>query len=492
MTAVLADLVALDPCRGRGLSADLTAQLRDLIARGRLAPGAMLPSSRLFAQDLGVSRNTVMAAWEQLAAEGYLVVRQGCRPVVAAQGGFAPGPARGPDDLGRNGLAAGPALSAWAAALPAAPAETGLRPFRTGFPDAREFPHAAWARCLREAARRPPPGPPFVANSPALQTALLDHLAAARGVRASPDQVVLLPSARAALALIAAILLDPGDEAWMEDPGYPGSWAALRAARARIRPIPVDAGGLTLPEDGPAPKLVVTTPSHQFPTGGLMPLSRRRALLRRAEAAGAIVVEDDYDGEFHFDGAPVPALQALDEAGCVVYAGTFSKATLPAIRIGTMVVPRPLLAPVLAAQRQLGLFAASPVQDALALFLRRGHYRAHVRRVRRLYRERRDRLVAALRAHCADRLDVAAPAGGLQLLATLRDGGDDVAVAARAATRGLDVLPLSRLHAGPTDRAGLLLGFASCRPQELDAAAMRLAEALAVGDADPDLVGSAV
>lgn len=223
-----------------------------------------------------------------------------------------------------------------------------------------------------------------------------------------------------------------------------------------------------------------------------MPLARRRALLRRAEVAGAVVVEDDYDGEFHFDGAPVPALQALDEAGCVVYAGTFAKATLPAIRIGYMVVPRPLLAPVLAAQRQVGLFAAAPVQDALALFLRRGHYRAHLRRVRRLYRERRDRLAAALRVHCADRLDVTVPAGGLQLLATLRDGGDDAALAARAAHRGLDVLPLSRLHAGPTDRSGLLLGFASCRPKELDGAAVRLAEALAVGDDDPDPIGSTV
>ncbi|MFH6786230.1 MULTISPECIES: MocR-like pyridoxine biosynthesis transcription factor PdxR [Methylobacterium] len=491
MVAVLADLVALDPRRGPGLSADLTAQLRALIVRGRLAPGAMLPSSRRFAQDLGVSRNTVMAAWDQLAAEGYLVVRQGCRPVVAAQDGPAPGSVKGGVDLPES-PSLPLALSTWAAALPAAPPEAGLLPFRTGFSDAREFPHAAWARCLREAGRLPPTDPPFVANSPALQAALLDHLAAARGVRAAADQVVILPTARAALALVAAILLDPGDEAWIEDPGYPGSRAALRAVRARIRPVPVDAGGLTLPEDGARPKLVVTTPSHQFPTGSLMPLSRRRGLLRLAAAAGAVVVEDDYDGEFHFDGAPVPALQALDEAGCVVYAGTFSKATLPAIRIGTMVVPRPLLAPVLAAQRQVGLFAASPVQDALALFLRRGHYRAHVRRMRRLYRERRDRLVAALREHCADRLDVAAPAGGLQLLATLRDGSDDVAVAARATRCGLDVLPLSRLYAGPADRTGLLLGFASCRPQELAAAAVRLAEALGAEDEDLGPGGTAL
>ncbi|GJD61584.1 PLP-dependent aminotransferase family protein [Methylobacterium frigidaeris] len=372
-----------------------------------------------------------------------------------------------------------PPLSAWAAALPDAPAETGLRPFRTGFADPREFPHAAWARCLREAGRGAPLDRPFVTNSSALQEALLDHLAAQRGVRAEPDQVVILPTARAALALVAAILLDPGDEAWMEDPGYPGSRAALTSARARIRPVPVDAAGLTLPGDAPPPKLVVVTPSHQFPTGCLMPLARRRALLRLGEATGAIIVEDDYDGEFHFDGAPVPALQALDEAGRVVYAGTFAKATLPAIRVGYMVVPRPLLATILAAQRQVGLIAASHIQDALALFIRRGHYRAHVRRVRRLYRERRDRLVAALQHHCPDELAVATPAGGLQLLATLRDGGDDVALAARAARQGLDILPLSRLYAGAADRTGLLLGFASCRPAELATAAARLAQALA-------------
>ncbi|WP_187371525.1 PLP-dependent aminotransferase family protein [Methylobacterium oryzihabitans] len=474
MSAVLADLLGHDLPRTQGLAEALTARLRGLVAGGALAPGTMLPSSRRLADDLGVSRNTVTAAFGQLAAEGYLVVRQGCRPVVAPGTGLAgPVPGRPP-----AGAAAMPRLSAWAAALPPAPASATLRPFRTGFGDPREFPHAAWARCLRDAARRSPAGPP-AANAPALQAGLRDHLAAQRGVRAEPDRVVILPTARAALTLVAALVLDPGDPAWIEEPGYPGIREALAAAGARVVPVPVDAHGLTLPRDSPVPKLVVVTPSHQFPTGCLMPVARRRDLLRAADAAGALILEDDYDGEFHFDGAPVPALQALTGADRAIYAGTFAKATSPAVRVGYMVVPRPLLPVALAAQRHLGLTAAPQVQEALALFLGRGLYRAHLRRTRRLYRERRDHLVAALRKTCGDRIAVEAPAGGLQVLARLRDGTADAAAAARAGARGLDVLALSRLHAGPPgDAAGLLLGFAAWRPAELTEAVARLDAAL--------------
>ncbi|MEH3146586.1 MAG: PLP-dependent aminotransferase family protein [Methylobacterium frigidaeris] len=468
---MLADLLVLDPGRKRSLTEDLTAQLRGLIARGVLRPGTMLPSSRQLADDLALSRNTVTAAVGQLAAEGYLMVRQGCRPVVApgtSLAGDAPRPVQGAT-VPRTGL------SSWAASLPPLPDLAPLRPFRTGFGDPREFPHAAWARCLRDAARRLPAGAPFAANGPALQASLRDHLAAHRGVRAEPGQIVILPTARAALTLVAAVVLDSGDPAWIEEPGYPGIREALAGAGARVVPVPVDEHGLTLPGAAPAPKLIVATPSHQFPTGRLMPVARRRDLLAAAEAAGALILEDDYDGEFHFDGAPVPALQALAEADRVVYAGTFSKATTPAIRIGYMVVPRALLAVVLAAQRHLGLTAAPQVQDALALFIGRGHYRAHLRRTRRLYRERRDHLVATLRATCGDWLGVEAPAGGLQALATLRDGIADDRVASRAARRGLDVLPLSRLRLGPAGGAtGLLLGFAAWRPGELTGAVARL------------------
>ncbi|WP_298960832.1 PLP-dependent aminotransferase family protein [uncultured Methylobacterium sp.] len=368
MTAVLADLLGSDLPRTHGIAETLTARLRGLIAGGALVPGTMLPSSRRLADDLEVSRNTVTAAVDRLAAEGYLVVRQGCRPVVAPGTGLA-GSASGRPPAGAS---ATPHLSAWAAALPPVPAPATLRPFRTGFGDPREFPHAAWARCLRDAARRNPAGPPFVGNAPALQASLRDHLAAQRGVRAEPDQVVILPTARAALTLVAALFLDPGDPAWIEEPGYPGIREALAAAGARIVPVPVDAHGLTLPRDGPAPRLVVVTPSHQFPTGCLMPVARRHDLLRAADAVGALILEDDYDGEFHFDGAPVPALQALTGADRVVYAGTFAKATSPAVRVGYMVVPRSLVPVALAAQRHLGLTAAPQVQEALALFLGRG------------------------------------------------------------------------------------------------------------------------
>lgn len=480
MTEVLAELLVVDRRDERRLSRSLTAQLRNLIAADRLASGSRLPSSREFARALGVSRNTVTAVFGQLSAEGYLAIQPGRRPVIAAGIGASSAISRG----GEGGASFQPAPASWAASLGEAPPTGRTRPLHAGFGDVREFPHAEWARCLRDAARRGADRS-FAINAPALQAALRDHLQAQRGVRTAMERIVILPTAQAALTMMATIALDPGDVAWLEEPGYPGIRRAVAATGAVVVAVPVDRHGLVPPTDPSRPRLIFTTPSHQFPTGSLMSVGRRRSLLQIARRSGALIVEDDYDGEYHFDGVPAPALQALDEAGTVAYVGTLSKATTPAIRLGYIVAPESLLPTIHAVQRHWGLIAAPHVQEALSLFIQRGHYLAHVRRTGRIYQARRDHLVSQLRAHLAGVLAVAAPAGGLQLQASLLHRTDDAAIAAALARQGIDLTPLSGFYAGEPASAGFLLGFASWREEEIDRAVACLRDAITRGPARP-------
>ena len=442
MTAVLRDLIGLDPRDRRHVAEGLAARLRALIQEGRLAPGAALPAGRVLARDLGLARNTVAAAVDQLAVEGYLLTRRGACPRVA---------------IGLGGFAS-PASTA-SVIPPAADGPAVWPTTRACLADAATFPYDLWASCLRDAARGTPRGE-AADDRPALQAALCAHLAEFRGVRAEPGQIVVVPAAQAGLSLVANALLARGERAWVEEPGYPGIRAALAGAGAEVVPVAVDGQGLIVP-GSPAPRLIFATPSHHYPTGRLMPVGRRHALLAAAARHGAVVVEDDYDGEFHYDGAPVPALQGLDDGGRVVYVGTFAKATTPDIRVGYLVVPPGLRGAVDAVRRNWGLLVPPHVQDALGLFLGRGHYRAHVRRMRRLYRARRDRLMAALAARGSDVFEVERPPGGLQLVATLKHEGDDVALAADATAAGIAVTPLSRCFAGPPALRGLLIGFAA-------------------------------
>ncbi len=471
MHDLLSGLIDLQPPqRGQTLTRQLCDQVRTAILSGALATGQRLPSSRDLAHQLGLSRNTVQVAVEQLAMEGYLDVAPGRRPIVAAS---APAPA-----LAGRAAPARPVTvrpSHWAARLRDTdwPVSTDgrLRPFAPGFADARLFPHEVWARCLRRAARCAAAQRSAAVNRPALCAALLRHLAAHRGVKADIGQIMILPSAQAAITLAARVLLDPGDLAWLESPGYGGARAALDAAGARIRGVPLDAEGITIDAAAEPPRLIFVTPSHQYPTGGLMTVGRRRDLLAFAAASGAVIVEDDYDSEVQYDGRPVAALQGLDGAGSVVYVGTVSKSTFADIRLGYAVVPDALVSAFALAQRHAGLIAAAPVQDALAEFIDAGHFAAHIRRVTRLYRERRDHLVRALGAAAGDRLAVEPPAGGMQLVAELPPACDDRAVCARLDALGVMARPLSGQFIGPATRRGLFLGFAAWTLAEIEAGA---------------------
>lgn len=303
-------------------------------------------------------------------------------------------------------------------------------------------------------------------NRPRLREALAHYLATSRGVRADADQILILPSAQAALTLIAAAVITPGDEVWVEDPGYPGAAAAFRACGARVSGIRLDEQGMQRMPGPAAPTLIFMTPSHQHPTGRLMSLTRRTEFLRASRPGRTWIVEDDYDGEFHYDSRPVPALQGLDAHGRVFYVGTFSKAMTSDIRLGYLVAPPALVSTLEIAQRHIGLIAASHIQDALAEFIADGHFLAHLRRVRRLYHARRDHLVAGLERHLGEVLSAEVPSGGIQLVARLKRGRADQAAVKRLVEAGVVTRALSSLALGKPRDHGLLLGFAAWRERD--------------------------
>ena len=472
MDDLLPGMLHLERDRDETLTRQLTDQLRHLIADGRLAPGQRLPSSRQLAQSLTLSRNTVSFAIEQLAAEGYLSLSAGRRPIVAE--GVSLDRRKALPRSNRAGSAR-IELSSWARSLQRAnwpPVHDGRpRPFQPGLADEREFPHDAWSRCLRRAARNAPLRRDRPINHPPLQEALLGHLAVHRGIKAKPGQIVIVPTAQAGLMLVANALLERGDHAWIESPGYGGAHVALGAVGATVSAIPLDAQGMAIATAKDTPRLIFVTPSHQYPTGRLMPIGRRLELLRYADAAGACVIEDDYDGEFHYEARPVAALQGLSSSPRVFYLGTFSKATYADIRFGYLVVPEAYIETFERAQRHMGMLTSITMQDALAEFIAAGAYLGHIKRMTRLYKGRRDRMLQALASEAGDRLAVEAPAGGMQLLARCHPQTSDRQLSARLLEAGVVSRPLSNMLYHRTGEQGLFLGFAAWNEKEIDKAA---------------------
>lgn len=473
---MLAGLIDLDRRHAAPLMRQLYEELRAAIAGGRLRQGDRLPSGRALAGQLGVSRNTVSAAIDQLAAEGYLDIAGGRRPTVAA--GLAP--MIGAATRGQTGPAARQRLSAWARRIGQSPwpfrLEGPARPFAPGLADGREFPHGIWARCLRRAARSALPRSSSAPNRLPLQQALARHLTEHRGVRTDPGQIIVTPSAQAAIELIARVTLDAGDIAWLESPGYGGARVAIESAGARVSGVPLDRSGLALDGGKGRPRLIFVTPSHQYPTGKLMPIDRRLELLRFSRSTGAALIEDDYDSEFHYDGRPIASLQGLDEAGRVLYVGTFSKVMLADIRVGYAVVPEILIETFELAQRHCGQLVSATLQDALAEFIDEGTYAAHIRRMTRIYRARRDRLAQALTTETRGALAIDLPAGGMQLLARCRQ--DDLLLCARLAEAGVTARPLSAHYIGKAMERGLFLGFAAWTAEEIDRGAQLIGRAV--------------
>lgn len=458
--------LALDRAEG-GLEGQIYRALRDRVLSGQFPARYRLPSTRTLAETLGVARSTVVAAYGRLRDEGYVegiggaATRVALLPVQAAL-------LRLPDAAADIGAGRD------------APRATGV--FQSGIPDLAAFPRATWARCLRARASAPKLhdlGYGAPTGLGALRSAILEHVAAARGVSASVEQVVVLPSTTAAVDLVARAILRPGDPVCIEEPGYIAAREALRAAGARLVAVACDENGLDPSRIGVhGPRLIYVSPSHQYPTGVRMGLPRRLALLAAARDADALILEDDYDSEFEYGSRPIAALQSIDRRDSVVYLGTFSKVLAPGLRVAYAVLPHRLLPAVSALLAVRGASVAAHIQAALADFIAEGHLRAHIRRMLPIYAARMTAAAEALHAHCASVLATSAGRGGLQLAAWFRDETtDDRAAAGELQAKGVWARPMSEFYLGPP-RPGLLLGIGGTTPEEAGRAARVMAGVL--------------
>lgn len=476
--------IALDPTVQLPLHRQVYGAVRDAIHAGTLPPGTRLPASRSLARDLAVSRNTVIAAFGQLAVEGYLKSKVGSGTVVApdlptalprvtrprtpvvVQRGL---PARLPRRSLPTGLPIGAASSPGAA-----------RPFEDCIVE--WFPRDVWARLLSRHLRQGSRDLVRIGETAGfapLRHAVTRYLQMSRGVRCEPDQVIIVNGSQQGLFLCAEALLDPGDCAWIEDPGYLGARLALLHRQARLVPMPVDAEGLSLDraDRRPRPRLIYVTPSHQYPLGVTMSLDRRAALLEVARKARAWVVEDDCDGEFHYDGRPIPALQGLDGDGRVIYVGTFSKVLFPALRLGYIVAPKPLIARFVAQRDAMDRQSPFLEQAALTDFMTEGHFDRHIRRMRGLYAERLRALTEAADEELAGSLELQHSISGMQVVGWLAPSVADEGAAVRlAATVGIAVRPLSRYFLRAPSRPGLVLSYGGLSTEVIRAAVSRLAQ----------------
>ena len=462
------------PPPGQDLYRWLYSELRSAILDGRLRPGARLPATRDLASAYGLSRATIVTAFDQLKSEGYVEGKRGSGTYVSQvlpEQLLAVRSPRAQKRLPHGRVS----LSEYARRLQPfrGTAPRPIRAFRPNQPALDHFPTTLWAqvaaRRLRRVSTNLLAGGEALGYRP-LREAVAEYLNASRGVKCTADQVLILSGAQEALDRTARILLNPGEPVWMEEPGYPGAAVVFRALGADIRPVPVDDEGLDFDRGRvkwKPPRLVYVTPAHQFPLGVTMSLRRRLALLEWARLSGTMIFEDDYDSEYRYSGRPIPALQGLDRSGVVIFAGSFTAVLFPALRLGYLVVPNEMV-DVFAAAESVSTHHPPLLEQAILCdFITEGHFARHIRRMRELYAERLNLLLESAKQKLGDVLEISGVEAGLQTVGWLKGGSQAEKIADLAATRNVEVIPLSRYASGRTRRQGLILGFAAVDPKEI-------------------------
>ena len=452
-------------------------QIRRLILERRLAGGLRLPSSRALAEQLGVSRTTATAAYDELAAEGYVQSRRGAGVYVAADL---------PDDYlairqHKAGAAKGPALSAEKPTLD--------RSFEVGRPDAEAFPSRLWSQLLARSARRDMQAllrEPAPNGLPSLRQAIARHLRDFRGLACDGRQVLITSGVREALELLCQALLAPGAAVIMEDPGYQAARQLFAARGHDVLSVPVDEQGLVVDPDDSAFQtagMALVTPSRHYPLGMPLSAARRLALLDWADRQGAWIIEDDYDSEYRYSGRPLDALMSLDRSGRVIYLGSFSKVMFRGLRLGFLVLPESLVEPCAKVQSNLGPQAALVAQPAMASFIAEGHLATHLRRTRRLYAERLKSLQRILAEELSGALNPLPQDAGMHVVCALSPDlakrCSDQQLSSRATDAGLALTPLSPHYVGGRARQGLLLGFTGAEEEAMRSAAKHLKAVIA-------------
>jgi GntR family transcriptional regulator/MocR family aminotransferase len=459
-------------------------ELRSAILAGRLQPGARLPATRDLAREYGLSRGTIVSAFEQLNSEGYVEGRTGSGTYVSQ---VLPEELLQVDRVKAQGSLRRrrPALSHYARRLQPMPLieRSAARAFRANLPALDAFPTALWAqvaaRRLRRVSWRLLAGGDPLGYRP-LRQAVAEYLNTSRGVKCAAEQVLIVSGVQEALDRTAHLLLNSGDPVWMEEPGYPRAGIVFQAVGARICPTPVDSEGFDLQfgkRRWRRAKLVYVTPAHQFPLGVTMSLRRRLELLEWARESGALIFEDDYDSEYRYAGRPIPAMQGLDRSGVVIFSGSFSDVLFPALRLGYLVIPPDMVDVFAAAESSSTHHPPLMDQAILSDFISEGHFARHIRRMRELYAERLAAFLEAAHSRLAGLLEIPPVEAGMQTIGWLKGKMSAERAAAAAAKHEVEVVPLSRYSRARRTR-GLLLGFAAVDVPELRSGVGRLAQAL--------------
>ncbi len=490
-SAAVAASLAPDPRSPEPLYRQLYQKLREQILNGAFAAGQQIPSTRVLAADLNVSRNTALNAIEQLIAEGYLEGEAGTGTFVT---GVVPEDMTSVDLARPRSTASAPRQPRWSQfgarlATPSprpGPWIATPIPFRPGICAFDLFPFDIWTRLANRHWKKPATDT-LTYGDPAgyvpLRRAIIEYMSLARGIRAEPEQVLIVSGAQQGMDLTARLLLDPGDLVWTEEPGYVGTANALRASGARVVPVPVDEDGLNVQHgiaEAADAKLAFVTPSHQFPRGVTMTLGRRLELLHWAEKADAWILEDDYDSEYRYAGRPIPALQGLDRSDRVIYLGTFSKVLFPSVRLAFLIVPTDLVDRFVAAKAVTDRQSTTPEQAILADFIAEGHFGRHIRRMRTMYSERAEALIANVREQLGGVLEINMPEAGMHTIGWLPPALNDRDVSRQANEVGVFAWALSTCYAQPAvaTRPGLVLGFAAFNEEQIATAVRALAQAL--------------
>jgi len=471
------DLPLTPPKAGEELWRWLYGQLRGAILDRRLRPGTRVPSSRSLAKQYNIARGTVVAAFDHLKSEGYIQTQVGAGAFVATtMPDDSIAVARSHVDLRKRtahaGLSSRGRASVESVLLLPASHSVG-KAFRPWEPAIDLFPVNLWSRIAARVLRRAPRslyGQGDAKGYLPLRKAIAEYVGGARGVHCDADQVIITSGAQQALDLVSRLLLDPGDRVWVEDPGYPGAVFALKAAGARITPVPVDQEGLEVEwgrRHAPHGKLAYVTPANQFPLGTAMSLERRLSLLNWAAGEGSWIIEDEYDAEYRYFARPLAALQSLDRSECVVYVGTFTKMLFNSLRLGFLVLPSRLVDPFAAARSFTDRHPPTLDQAILAEFILEGHFGHHVRRMRQAYAERMSVLADAANRRLSGLLEVGCAASGVRTLGWLKTNERDTEVAGRARLHGLELAALSQFTLRHSQPAALILGFAGCNVDEL-------------------------
>jgi GntR family transcriptional regulator/MocR family aminotransferase len=465
----------LKPSGSREASKNLYGELRSAILEGRLAAGAKLPATRKSAAFFGVSRNTAAEVYERLVTEGHAVSRHGAGTFVSER---IPAPAASPcvhtEERFKNRLNefwlradVTAAMSFWRDSAEGTPARKGMHvDFRPAMVDSRLFPLDVFRRVsakqLRGLERRPASykSPQGNQGNFHLRKAITRHIAVTRAVACQPEDVLVTAGAQQAFDLLArALVTAQKTVVALEDPGYPPMRVAFAAAGAKLVPVGVDAEGLIIEQLPRDVAVICVTPSHQFPLGVTMSMRRREALIEFARERNAVIIEDDYDGEFRYEGAPLPALRTGQASDVVFYVGTFSKCMLSALRLGFIVAPSWAIGTLTAAKNCLDWHCATPVQNAVAAFIAEGHLTRHVRKMRDVYKERRQLLLQSLREKLGEQLSPIPSFYGMHIVATARIPLDLEAVSDALARQQIKIHTLSRYYLGPQTQSGLVFGY---------------------------------